>query len=52
MIRVICIRLVSGVRSFFIINVLIGHNGIEDRMLGFIEKEIVSSRDLMVKLVV
>ena len=40
MIRVICIRLVSGVRSFFIINVLIGHNGIEDRMLGFIERRL------------
>ncbi len=40
MIRVIYIRLVLGVESFFIINVLIGHSGIEDRMLGFIKRKL------------
>ena len=36
MIRVICTGLVLGARSFFIVSVSVGHNGIEDRMLGFI----------------
>lgn len=35
-IRVICIVLVLGVGSFFIIGVLVGRSGIGDRMLGFI----------------
>jgi len=39
-IRVICIGLVSEVSSFFIVNVFIGHNGIEDRMLRFIERRL------------
>lgn len=34
--RVICIRLVLGVGSFFIVGVLVGHSEIEDRMLEFI----------------
>ena len=38
MIRVICIGLVLGVGSFFIISVLVAHNGIGGRMLGFIGK--------------
>lgn len=37
MIRVTCIGLVLGVENFFIIGVLVGHSGIEGRMLGFIE---------------
>ena len=37
-IRVIYIGLVLGVGSFFIISVLVGHNGIRGRMLGFIGK--------------
>lgn len=36
MIHVTCIGLVLGVENFFIINVLVGHSGIEGRMLGFI----------------
>lgn len=37
-IHVICIGLVLGVGNFFIVSVLIGRSGIEDRMLGFIER--------------
>ena len=38
MIHVICIGLVLGVGSFFIVSILVGHNGIGGRMLGFIGK--------------
>lgn len=40
MIHVICIGLVLKVENFFIIDVLAGHNGIEDMMLGFIRKKL------------
>lgn len=36
MIRVICTGLVSGVKNFFIVDVLVGRNEIEGRMLEFI----------------
>lgn len=39
-IRVIYIWLVLGVKNFFIVSVLIGRSGIEDRMLGFIERRL------------
>lgn len=39
-IHVICIGLVLRVRNFFIGDVLVGHNGIEGRMLGFIERKL------------
>ena len=38
MIRVTYIRLVLGVGNFFIVVVLVDHNGIGDRMLEFIGK--------------
>lgn len=39
-IHVICIGLVSRVKNFFIVGVLVGHNGIEDKMLGFIRRKL------------
>jgi len=39
-IRVIYIWLVLRVKNFFIVSVLIGRSGIEDRMLGFIERRL------------
>lgn len=40
MIHVICIGLVLRVKNFFIVGVLVGRNGIEDRMLGFIGRRL------------
>ena len=40
MIHVICIGLMLGVKNFFIVGVLVGHNGIEDKMLGFIRRRL------------
>lgn len=37
-IHVIYIGLMLGVGNFFIVNVLVGHSGIEGRMLEFIGK--------------
>ena len=38
MIHVICIELVLGAGSFFIVSVLVDHSGIGGRMLGFTGK--------------